>query len=583
MALDALAVRALVQELSDKLTGGRMDKIHQPEKDELSLIIRTYTDTYRLIASANASHPRIHLSKTSKKNPITAPLFCMLMRKHLSGGKITSIIQCGFERIIRIDIESYDELGDLTEKHLYIEIMGRHSNITLTTAENKIIDCIKHVDFSVSSVRQLLPGMVYTLPPEQEKTPLLSDNIQTISIDFSHEGQKAFQSVMDAVSGISPLTAREIVYRTFGNAGILCGELNHSQQQKLTKSVISFAMEHKNNIFKPCIINDDNMKKTVDFSSIDIKQYEGMYNIKYVPSINEALDIFYTARDSEERMRQKSSDLIKLLNTNIERVSKKIAIQKKTLNDAHGREKWKIYGDLLTANLYKIEQGADSVTVENYYSPDGENIKIPLSPEYTPVQNSQRYYKKYSKAKTAQVEAAKQLEIAVMERDYLESTLTAAETAQTESDLNAIRAELANEGYIKRRSVKKAKQKEALSKPAHYISSDGFDIYAGKNNTQNDYLTLKFANSSDLWFHTKNIHGSHTVIKLGVNKEVPDATILEAASIAAYFSKARSSSQVPVDYTQIKNVKKPNGAKPGMVIYDHYNTVYVTPKLPEEK
>lgn len=325
------------------------------------------------------------------------------------------------------------------------------------------------------------------------------------------------------------------------------------------------------------MIVDSVSGKLMDFSAVEIKQYETLADIKYFDNISALLDSFYRTRDMHERMRQKSADLLKLLSNNIERISKKLIILTKTLNDSEKKDKQKIYGDLLMANLYNIEQGQTEIEVQNYYENNSPMVKITLDPRLTPSQNAQKYYKKYNKSKTAEIEAAKQIQNAKADLEYLESTLAAVETADTESDLNSIRSELIAEGYLNRK-VNPKKQKQTASKPMHFVSSDGFDIYVGKSNAQNDYLTLRFANSSDWWFHTKNIHGSHTVIKLGLDKEVPKSTITEAAQIAAYYSKGRDSSQVPVDFTRIKNVRKPNGAKPGMVIYDHYNTIYVTPK-----
>ena len=338
--------------------------------------------------------------------------------------------------------------------------------------------------------------------------------------------------------------------------------------------------EIKNGIFKPCMIIEAASGKILDFSAVDIKQYENLAKITYFDSISALLDSFYNTRDMHERMRQKTADLVKLLNNNIERVSKKLVILTNTLNDAENKDKYKIYGDLLTANIYKLSEGQSSVEVENYYEEGMPSVTIALDARLSPSGNAQRYYKRYNKAKTAEIEAAKQAETARADLEYLESTLCALENAETEEDVNLIRSELIAEGYLNRRQNPK-KQRQSAAKPRHFISSDGFDIYVGRNNTQNDYLTLRFANSSDIWFHTKNIHGSHTVIKLGIDKDVPERTMREAAELAAYYSKARSSSQVPVDYTQIKNVKKPSGAKPGMVIYDKYNTVYVTPAEPD--
>lgn len=580
MALDAVAVRALTGELHEKLINGRVDKIHQPEKDEITINIRTFTDNFKLVLSASSAHPRVHFTSAGKKNPQTAPMFCMLLRKHIGSGKITEIEQIGFERIIRFSIESYDELGDLTTKYLIIEIMGRHSNIVLTSQDMKIIDCIKHIDFTVSSVRQLLPGLEYVSPPPQDKTDL-ADIGETADIDFSSPAQSADKAIMTQIAGIAPICAREIVYRALGRTDVKCSSLTDSGKNKILYETVKLAKAVREGAFSPCMIIDKASGKVMDFSPIAITQYESMAQIKEFEDINTLLDTFFMTRDMHERMRQKSADLVKLLSNNIERVSKKLVILNKTLSDSENKEQYKIYGDLLMANLYGIENGQAKAEVQNYYEADAPMVKIPLDRQLTPSQNAQRYYKKYNKAKTAEVEAAKQIANAKNDLEYLESTLTAVETADTEADLNAIRAELIAEGYLnKKPSVKR--QKQSAAKPMHFVSSDGFDIYVGKSNSQNDYLTLKFSNSSDLWFHTKNIHGSHTVIKLGLDKDVPKSTIEEAAKIAAHYSKGRDSSQVPVDFTQIKNVKKPNGAKPGMVIYDHYNTIYVTPADPSE-
>lgn len=575
MALDAVCINAVCKELSEKIINGRIDKIHQPEKDEIILHIRTYSDNYRLVLSAGAAHPRIHLTEYQKKNPMTAPMFCMLLRKHLSGGKITGVEQIGFERIVKISVESYDELGDLTVKYMIAEIMGRNSNIILVSSEGKILDSIKHVDFTVSSVRQVLPGLEYVLPPTQARTPLNEVSTATV-LDFSLP-RTADRILMDAVSGISPLTAREVVYRAFGRVDVNSDELNLNKQSALKAELIRFAQEIAAGDFSPCVIREQDTGKLIDFSAIQIQQYETLAEVIPASTLSRAMDDFYHIRDMHERMRQKSADLVKLLNTVSERFSKKITILSRTLKDAENKDLYKIKGELITSNLYRIQDGDRELTAENYYD-NMKEIKIALSPALSPSQNAQKYFKKYNKAKTAEVEAAKQLKYAHEELDYIESTLSAVENAENETDLNEIRAELVREGYLKRRvNPKRQKKKETV--PMHFISSDGFDIYVGKNNTQNDYVTTKLANSSDLWFHTKNIHGSHVIIKLGLDKDVPPQTIAEAAGLAAYYSKARESSQVPVDYTQIKNVKKPNGAKPGMVIYDGYNTIYVTPRL----
>lgn len=579
MAFDAVSVRCLVGELQEKLINGRIDKIYQPEKDEITVNIRTLSESFKLVLSASSAHPRVHFTNVNKKNPKTAPLFCMLLRKHIGSGKITAIEQVGFERIIKISIESYDELGDLTTKYLIAEIMGRHSNIILTNKDMKIIDCIKHIDFTVSSVREVLPGLQYVSPPPQDKVDL-TDIHETVNIDFTAAAKTADKAILSSVAGISPLTAREIVYRAFSRTDVRCGELTDSGKNKILYETVCLARTVRENNFSPCIIINSATGKLMDFSATPIEQYENMAEIRTFTSMSDLLDTFYKTRDMHERMRQKSAGLVKLLGNNIERISKKLIILNKTLTNSKDKDKYRIYGDLLTANLYKITQGQTEIEVEDYYG--GGTVKISLSPTLTPSQNAQRYYKKYNKAKTAEVEAAKQIENAKNELEYLESTLAAVETADSEADLNAIRSELISEGYLTRK-VSPKRQKQAAAKPMRFISSDGFDIYVGKSNFQNDYLTTKLANSSDLWFHTKDIHGSHTVIKLGIDKDVPKSTITEAAEIAAYYSKARLSSQVPVDFTEIRNVKKPNGAKPGMVIYDNYNTIYVTPKEPKSE
>lgn len=578
MALDTITIHFLTEELKKALTDARIEKVHQPEKDEILLILKTYTNNYRLVISANASQPRIHFTQVQKENPKTAPMFCMLLRKHLQSGRIVGIHQIDYERIIRIDVNSYDEFGDLTRKYLFCEMMGRHSNIILTREDLSVIDSVKHVDFTVSSVRQILPGLTYCPPPAQDKIPVLSDKIKDVAFDFSCEGQRPDKEIMSKLSGISPILAREAIFRAVSDTNIDCSALYDEDRQKINKEINQIT-KHKIN---PCIITDKATGRVIDYSPFDITQYGTGAEKRYYNTINDLLDDFYKVRDNTERMKQKSADTVHILHTAIDRTAKKIAILKKTLDSARRKEEYKIYGDLLTANIYKFSQGDKEVLVENYYSPELNQVKISLNPQLTPSQNAQRYYKLYKKAENAEKEAAKQLELATADLEYLESTLVLVGNAQSEKDINAIRSELCETGYIRAKSHNK-KQKEVSAKPHHYISSDGFDIYVGRNNLQNDKLTLKFANSQDMWFHTKKIHGSHTVIKLGIDKDIPPTTIKEAAMLAAYYSKARDSANVPVDYTEIKNVKKPNGAKPGMVIYDNYNTIYVHPTIPVQE
>lgn len=576
MALDAVAVSALVDELQC-LVGGRVDKVHQPERDEIAVYVRTYDSSYRLVLSASSANPRAHLTEHTKKNPATAPLFCMLLRKHIGSGKITAVEQVGFERIIKISVESYNELGDLTVKYLITEIMGRYSNVILVSEDGTVIDSVKHVDGTVSSVREILPGGVYAPPPPQNKVPLTEFGADdTIQFDRPVKADKA---ILSSVAGISPLTAREIVYSVFGTTDVNAADVNTNKAAELKLAVMKLGERVRNKDFSPCIITDNATGKLMEFSAVDIRQYERLASVQSAGSMNEVVDDFYYRRDMHDRMRQKSAGIVKLLNNNIERVSKKLSILERTVKDAENREEYKIKGDLLTANIYRMQEGMKEIEADNFYEPGSAPMKIALDPSLSPSMNAQRYYKKYNKAKTALVEAAKQIEAARADLDYLESTLYVAENAETIEDIDAVKDEMASLGYISRRSKQTRRKAKEKSKPMHFVSSDGFDIYVGRNNTQNDYLTLKFANTSDLWFHTKDIHGSHAVIKLGLDKDVPKNTILEAARLAAYYSQARESAQVPVDYTVIKNVKKPNGAKPGMVIYEGYNTVYVKPGL----
>ncbi len=381
---------------------------------------------------------------------------------------------------------------------------------------------------------------------------------------------------MNTYSGISPLTAREIVWRACGRTDVTAGEALALGAKKLQDEIVKLRDMVAEGRFSPCMVREG--QRLVEFSAVSIKQYEKAAEVVEYNSINRVLDDFYSGRDAAQRMKQKSADLVHLLSQSIERSSRKLELQLQTLEDAKERDKYKISGDLITANLYRINKGDTEASLENFYDEQSPLITISLDPRLSPMQNAQNYYKKYRKAKNAETEVARQITECRADIDYLSSTLTAVEQAEDEEDLNQIRSELVSEGYIKRKPQKNPPKKNAPPKPMHFVSSDGFDIYVGKNNTQNDYLTLKFANSQDIWFHTKNIHGSHAVIKLGLDKDVPSGTIVEAAELAAYYSKARQSSQVPVDYTRIKNVKKPNGAKPGMVIYDGYNTIYVTPR-----
>lgn len=577
MSFDGFVTHAVVRELKETLLSGKIDKIYQPEKDEIIVSVRTADGTYKLLISAASANPRIHLTNRSYENPITAPLFCMILRKHLSGGRIIDVSQQGFDRAVRLTIEGYNEMGDIVEKHLIAEIMGRHSNIILTLGDGKIVDSIKHIDFTVSAVRQILPGLIYENPPAQDKAnptdvtaARLKEQIHAAAADTPLD-----KLLLSLFVGMSPLMAREAVYRQCGSTRIAVSECNLNTFAEDTAAFLYGVICGSES---PCVIFDNTEGKPVAFSCTELTQYSGAADIRAYSSISEAVEEYFDMRDRHDRITQKASGTVKVINNNIERCEKKIAIHTETLRKSQKRDTYKMYGELLTANLYRIPLGAREISVLNYYTEDASDITISLKPELSPSENAQRYYKLYNKAKAAEEHAREQLEEAETEKAYLETVLDAATRAQSYTDISEIRDELADGGYITRGFNKKKKFRKK-SAPQEFISSDGFTVLVGRNNSQNDELTIKMSYSTDIWFHTKNIPGSHTLLRTGglSENDIPDRTIEEAARIAAYFSKARGGSGIAVDYTQVKNIRKPNGSKPGYVIYDSNYTVYVTP------
>lgn len=581
MSFDGIVTHCVAHELSCALVGCKIDKIHQPEHDEIIIQIRTQEGTKKLLLSASASHPRIHLTEISRENPMTPPMLCMLMRKHLQGNKIIKIHQTDFDRIIRIDTEGRNDLGDICIKSIVIEIMGRHSNIILIDENNKIMDCAKHVDFTVSAVRQVLPGLFYESPPAQDKfSPNNFSLLDILSLlDKSPEDTLLDKFLLNTFTGMSPLMAREIVYRFSGNTTVTRLEVNTAS---FMTYVDQFLKDISDNKYSPSLIINQAEGKPIAFSCVELSQYENGAIIEKHSSISNVIDLYYEKKAQKENMNQRMGSLLKLVNNNIERCTKKIVLHKENLEKSKNREKYKIYGDLITANIYRLNIGDKELISENYFSENLESITIPLKEDISPSKNAQRYYKLYSKAKITEKYAFEEIEKAENEKYYLESVLESLEKAETPTELAEIKNELADEGYVPRINSKLKKYQKKTS-PYRYISSDGFEILVGRNNKQNDELTIKMAYSTDIWLHTKLIPGSHTIIRTRGGCEVPDKTILEAAQLAAYHSKAKNSSKVPVDYTAVKNVKKPNGAKPGMVIYDYYNTIYVEPTPLETK
>lgn len=580
MPFDGIVTKSIVEELTEKLVSGRIEKVLQPEADEIVLLVRACNANHKLVISASPSYPRIHITNTVKENPPAPPVFCMLLRKHLTGGRILSFEFNDYERIIGIVIEAANELGDITEKKLVIEIMGRYSNIILLNGENKIIDSIKHVDSDVSSVREVMPARPYVLPPAQDKISPDKLASEDLIEKLSLSNQAVDKFLLENIKGFSPLLCREVCSRAGIAVRTSASSLDNSAKAQLFTVLDEMLQNIKEGVYSPCVIfEDDDMLKPVDFHCLDIRQYANKMSL---PSISEVLDTFYASRDNAERLKQKKSDLYKVLHTSMERCAKKLAIQQDTLREVADREKFKLYGELITANIYAIPRNADSVRLVDYYSEDGRTVEVPLDPNLLPQENAQRYFKKYAKAKSTFNYTTRQLKDSQDEMEYLESVLQLLDNCTTLKEIDEVRQELSEQGYmiLKKKSQKSSRRsgsgRDTVTPPMHFRSTDGFDIYVGKNNKQNDYLTLKFSQSNDLWLHTKNIPGSHVIIRRNGQK-IPERTIEEAARLAALYSKASMSSNVAVDYTAVKNVNKPSGAKPGMVIYVNYKTAIVNP------
>lgn len=583
MAFDGITTTALVSELDQKLNNGRIEKIFQPEKDEIYINIRNNRENYTLLLSANANNPRVYLTNSFKPNPMSPPNFCMLLRKNISRGKIISIKQPSMERIIEIEIEFLNELRDSTTKILIIEIMGRHSNIILVDKNtHSIIDSIKKIGSNISRYRQVLPGKPYIYPPTQNKAdPFCIDKstVKSLLTNYS-KGKRIEKFFMDNFTGISPLISKEICFSSGIHLDSYIDTLSDKDKTSLVETFFNLMDHVKNNEFSPEIIYNETKTKLIDFSPISLNQFSSLPK-KIFESISELLEHFYYERDKLERIKQKTSDLLHLLQNKLERNYKKLGILKNEYKQSEDAGIFKLYGELLTANIYNLSKGMDRALLMNYYSEDLKEISIPLNPNLTPIENAQKYFKKYNKSKNAIKQLVKQIHITEVEIYYLESQITNIENSTENSEIEEIRDELRNEGYLSKSNKKTHTKYKRASSPLHFISKDGLDIYVGKNNHQNDKLTLKSSTEKDLWFHTKDIPGSHVVVKGVSLKDIPETSLFEAAMLAAYYSKAKNSSKVPVDYTKIKNVKKPKGAKPGMVIYDKQQTLFVTPKEEE--
>lgn len=577
MAFDGLTIANLVYELNRDLTGGRMYKIAQPESDELLLTIKTGDGQRRLLISADASLPLVYLTNDNKPSPMTAPNFCMLLRKHLQNGRILRITQPGLERIIHIEVEHLDEMGDLCKKTLVIEIMGKHSNIIFVNEENIILDSIKHISAAVSSVREVLPGKPYFVANTQDKADLFTFDFEGFEALMHSKPMPVYKALYQSFSGISPILAQELCYRAKVDGELPTAALSAQDCGSLSAVLSTLVSDIQTGNFQPGAAYEG--KKPKEYAAIPLTIYGAKANASYAPSatkessaddpgyvlfpdMSTLLESFYSQKNAQTRIHQKSADLRRIVQTALERNVKKYDLQLSQIKDTEKRDTYRIYGELLNTYGYGAAPGAKSLEALNYYT--NENITIPLDPTLTAQENAKKYFDRYGKLKRT-FEALSELTVEVKEEiDHLESVATSLEIALKEEDLAQIKEELTQSGYIHRKGG--SKKVKITSKPFHYVSSDGFHIYVGKNNFQNDELTFQFANGGDWWFHAKGMPGSHVVVKTE-GKELPDRTFEEAARLAAYYSKGREQEKVEIDYIQKKHVKKPNGAKPGFVVY----------------
>lgn len=562
MAFDGMMMTMVKKELNAALKGARVSQIYQPARDELVFAFRAFDGTRKLLIRLSDA-PRVHLSACSIENPPVPPMMCMLLRKRLCGARLSDVTQPKNERVLCLCFEALSEIGDRENLRLYIEVMGRYSNAILVDGEGRVVDSIRRIDFSQSEERVLLPKMSYELPAMQDKLCVEECSTREICERIRSLGGDD-KAVLSAVQGISPIAARELCCRA-ASTGM-------EEQIDALRGMIAAGKAEPTMV---CRADGSPM----DFCFMEVRQYGDTLPVRRFDTYGELLDAFYGERDRLARMKAKSADLNRLLANAVDRLSRKINLQKADLKKSADREELRIKGDLLQANLYRIPKGSSAVTVENYYAEDNAPITIALNPAISPAMNAQRFYKEYNKAKTREVMLTGQIAKASEEIAYLESVQDTLSRCESEAELSAVREELREQGYL--RASKGAKRREKPLPPLEYSSTDGFCILVGRNNVQNDQLTLRFASKSDLWLHTKNIPGSHVII-LAQGRAISDDAIREAAAIAAAHSKAKDSAQVPVDYAFVKYVSKPSGAKPGKVIYVNNKTVYVTPKEPNQ-
>ena len=579
MAFDGITISTIIQELNTTLKDGRINKIAQPEADELLLTIKTPTGQRRLYISASASLPLIYLTDTNKPSPMTAPNFCMLLRKHIGSARIAGIRQPGLERVVEFDLEHLNELGDPCKKVLILELMGKHSNLIFCDDKNMILDSIKHVSSHMSSVREVLPGREYFITKTQDKWNPLTITQEEFLEHVCKKPVSAAKALYSSLTGLSPVIAEELCYRASidGNDAMLslnevsCIHLYHTLQRMME--------DVKEGNFTPNIIYRG--EEPVEYGVFLFQQYGPEYHSVSFDSVSSMLETYYASKNILTRIRQKSADLRKIVQTALERNRKKLILQQKQMKDTAKKEKYRVYGELINTYGYNLPEGSKSLQALNYYT--NEEITIPLDETLTPAQNSKKYFDRYTKLKRTEEALTTQIADTESEIEHLDSISNALDIARSESDLAQIKEELTQYGYIRRHySGKKGAKMQAKSKPFHYISSDGFDIYVGKNNFQNDELTFKFATGNDWWFHAKKMAGSHVVVKTK-DGELPDRTFEEAGRLAAYYSKGRTAPKVEIDYIQKKHVKKPGGAKPGFVVYYTNYSLMAEPDISQLK
>ena len=578
MALDAVCLRAVIEELRPQLLDLRVDKVQQPSRDQVILLLR---GSRRLLLNAGAGSPRIHFTELLRDNPAEPPMFCMLLRKYLVGGRVESLTQPGMERSAELTFRVTDEFGRESRRTLVLEAIGRRSNLILLDEERRIIDCLRRVDSEMSPERQVLPGLFYELPPTHEKRPFTEGDEADFraALAAANPERPADAFLLDTYFGLSPLVARELVFQAAGDSGKRVYELTEAQETALWQAVLSLRQRVEDGDFQPiCLYRDG---KPAEFSYLPIRQYGDLMENREMESFSALMDVFYESREREERTRQRGQDLIRSVTSARDRCRRKLAQQRQEFAKCQDRDQLRISGELITANLYRMERGQTKLTAENYYDPDCREITIPLDPLLTPQQNAAKYYKRYTKARTAEKYLTEQMALAERDEAYLESVLEELRQAETEQDFLDIRAELRENGFLKR-SGKEKKELKRATKPREFRTSGGWRVLVGRNNRQNDQLTTKTADYRDLWLHTQKIHGSH-VILCCQGQAVPEEDLLQAARLAAYFSQAKDSANVPVDCAAVRYVKKPAGARPGMVTYTNARTLYVTPEEAEVK